>query len=140
MDAVSSLLQAVDQVSWSSYVGPDYYDPSEPPRAFRHLVSAQNEDDGRAAYDEMLFAIGNNHAGSYYAAARPAVPLLVRAAVTLSGWPRAAAVEALTDLIMSFGPEDGQTKIGDVFLKAVEEHAGHSVADTHAALELLRKT
>jgi hypothetical protein len=97
MDSVSSLLEAVDQVSWASYAGSEYYDHLEPPRAFRRLVAAQNESDATAAHNEMLFAIGNNHRGSYYAAARPAVPLLVQAAVTLSGWPRSTAVEILTE-------------------------------------------
>jgi hypothetical protein len=68
----------------------------------------------------MLFAIGNNHRGSFYAAARPAVPLLVQAAATLDGWPRSTAVEILTDLTLSFGPEDGTTEILDAFIEAVE--------------------
>ena len=138
MDTVTSLLDAVDHVSWSAYASPEHYKPSEPPRAFRHLVSAQNESDATATYNEMLFAIGNNHRGSYYAAARPAVPLLVQAAVMLSGWPRSTAVEILTDLTLSFGPEDGETEILDVFLEAVERQTGRPPTDTDAALELLR--
>jgi hypothetical protein len=138
MEAVSSLLEAVDQISWTSYAGSEDYNPSEPPRAFRRLVSAQDKSDAEDAYDEMLFAIGNNHRGSYYAAARSAVPLLVQAAVTLSGWPRSAAVEILTDLTLSFGPADGETEILDVFVEAVERRTGRSPLDPDAALELLR--
>lgn len=140
MDTASSLLEAVDQVSWASYGGSEYYSPSEPPLAFRKLVSAQNESDATSAYNKMLFAIGNNHAGSYYPAARPAVPLLVQAAVVLSGWSRSTAVEILTDLTISFQPEDGETEILDVFVEAVERQTGCSPADPQAALELLRSS
>jgi hypothetical protein len=141
MDALNSLLETVDQVSWSSYGGYEYsvpYDPSAPPRAFRRLVAAQNESDAATAYNAMLNAIGNNHRGSYYAAARPAVPLLVQAAVTLSGWQRWAAVEILTDLTVSFGSEDRETEILDVFVEAVERQTGRFPPDSDEALELLR--
>jgi hypothetical protein len=138
MDTASTLLEAVDQVSWTSYAGPEYYNPSEPPLAFRQLVFAQNESDATSAYNTMLFAIGNNHAGSYYPAARPAVPLLVQAAVSLTGWPRSTAVEILSDLTLSFEPEDGETEILDVFVEAVERQTGRSPADPDAARELLR--
>ena len=138
MGAAAKLLGAVDRVRWDAHVEPDEYRPSDPPRAFRSLVSAQAEGDSRSAYNQMLFAIGNNHRGSYYPAARDAVPLLVQAAVTLSGWPRHTAVEVLTDLVISFGPDDGETEILDVFCKAVASRTGHAVADADVALDLLR--
>jgi hypothetical protein len=64
------------------------------------------------AYRRVLFAIGNDHKGSYYPAALCAVPLLVRVAATCPGWPRYLALEVLTDLLISFGPEPGYEEFG----------------------------
>jgi hypothetical protein len=54
---------------------------------------------GWAAYDRMLFAVGNNHAGCLYPAAVPAAPLLTRIVRDHSGWSRWATLEILIEFL-----------------------------------------
>lgn len=61
------------------------------------LLTASDEQQGRAAYNAMLFAIGNNHAGLFYPAALPAAQLLVRVTRECEGWVRWAALEILIE-------------------------------------------
>jgi hypothetical protein len=70
------------------------------PAAFELLLTASSREEGRAAYDSMLFAIGNNHAGCLYPAAVPAVPLIARVALEYEGWQRWAAVEVLIECVV----------------------------------------
>ncbi len=94
------VLRAVAAVDWAAYaMAPSmrWYRPDAVPAAFELLLAASNEDEGRAAYDAMLFAVGNNHAGLLYPAAVPAAPLLVRAARESQSWVRWAALEILIE-------------------------------------------
>jgi hypothetical protein len=144
MSAATRLLDAVDRVAWGAYGGSEYYDEREPPSAFRQLVEAHDEASAHAASSAMLFAIGNNHRGTYYPAARAAVPLLVQAAATLDGWPRWSAVDVLTDLMLDFALEDDATDspeqgaLDGAFLEAVQLHTGVACEDVEEALAALQ--
>jgi hypothetical protein len=55
----------------------------------------------------MLYALGNNHAGTYYPVALAAVPFL--GAILRDGGPtaRLRTLDVLVDLVGSFAPEPG---------------------------------
>lgn len=92
--------QAVAAVDWAAYAmapSAEWYRPESVPVAFELLLTASNEQEGRAAYNAMLFAIGNNHAGLLYPAALPAAPLLVRIARECKDWVRWTALEILIE-------------------------------------------
>ncbi len=74
-----------------------WYRPDTVPAAFELLLAVSDEDEGRAAYNAMLFAVGNNHAGLLYPAAVPAAPLLARVARERESWIRWAALEILIE-------------------------------------------
>lgn len=76
-------------------------------QALLRLLGATGERTANDACHAVLFGIGNDHKGTYYPAALSAVPLLVRIAVDGPPWPAYAAVEVLTDLLISFAPEPG---------------------------------
>ena len=101
------LLVAIDEADWERFAGPEYYDPESARRSLRELASIENEAAADTAYNDVLFGIGNSHAGSYYPAALCAVPLLVRISASGQPWPRYAALEVLTDLLISFNAEAG---------------------------------
>jgi hypothetical protein len=108
--ASSKILQAVDDVDWHGYSMPpseQWYRADNVPAAFRLLVASSSQEEGQNAYNGMLSAIGNNHAGCLYPAAVPAVPLLTRVARELLGWPRWSALEILIEcLIFSVDREE----------------------------------
>ena len=100
--ASGKILQAVDEVDWHGYSMPpseQWYRADDVPAAFRLLVATSSQDAGWDAYNRMLFAIGNNHAGCLYPAAVPAVPLLTRVVRELLGWPRWSALEILIECL-----------------------------------------
>lgn len=102
------LLHEARVVDWAAYAAgiepseSEYYHPEDVPVAFWQLLSAADEREGRAAYDAMLWAIGNNSAGLLYPAAVPATPLIVRIARECDGWVRWAALDILIEFT-SFG-------------------------------------
>jgi hypothetical protein len=66
------LVRAVDAVDWAPYaMAPSerWYSPEHVPAAFRRLLVVSSMEGGQAAYNQMLFAVGNNHAGCIYPAA-----------------------------------------------------------------------
>jgi hypothetical protein len=149
--------QAVGAVDWAAYAmapSAEWYRPDSVPVAFELLLAASNQQEGRAAYNAMLFAVGNNHAGLLYPAALPAAQLLVRVARECEGWVRWAALEILIEF-MAFDVDREQfvapsgalvhTKkaiiapirslLGDLELIAQDEHS--AVPTAQSARELL---
>jgi hypothetical protein len=97
----ADVLRLVAAVDWAAYAMPpsaEWYHPEEVPAAFEMLTAARTKEQGDAAYDAMLFAVGNNHAGLLYPAAAAAAPLVVRVARECDGWARRAALEILCEL------------------------------------------
>jgi hypothetical protein len=125
----NGVLRVVDEVDWSAYAMPpsgQWYRPADVPAAFRRLVTASTQEEARRAYDDMLFAVGNNHAGCLYPAAAPAAPLLVRVVREQQGWSCWAALEILIEFLLfdvdreEFVESTGTTtRVKDVILAAV---------------------
>jgi len=98
----SGVLCAARGVDWAAYAMPpsaQWYRPDEVPGAFERLTTACSQEQGRAAYNSMLFAVGNNHAGCLYPAAVPATSLVVRVVREHEGWQRWAALEILIECL-----------------------------------------
>jgi hypothetical protein len=131
MGPAPEFLRAVDAVDWVAYglsPCPLGYRAERPPRAFRRLVAVSNQAEAATAYGEMLFAVGNNHAGVLYPAAVPAAPLLATIVRERSGWARWAASETLIEFLSFDADRDEFTDPGgrpvrtkDAILAAVLE-------------------
>jgi hypothetical protein len=93
--------------NFSSYPGPEWYQPQSVSRAIAAAWEARDESSATAACDNILYAIGNLHAGTYYPVAPVAVSAMAPLLTSESRWPRLAALEVLSDLCGSFLPEPG---------------------------------
>jgi len=76
----------VRNIDWAKYLAPEYYDPEtmhfDPSRPVKALIklSQFNSEDNVSANNlssEILFAIGNDHRGTYYPAALEAIDLII---------------------------------------------------------------
>jgi hypothetical protein len=95
-----------ESIDWASFEGPKWYRPSEVPSSLRAMMNASSEEDARHAYNRVLSAVGNNHAGTIYPAAAEAVPFILETALRGTQWPRWSALEVLIELL-SFDAEPG---------------------------------
>jgi hypothetical protein len=77
------------------------------PKALAFLASCDSHDEGVRAYHRVLYAIGNDHAGTYRPAVLEAIPFLGEIVERGPGAAREAALDALIDLVGSFCPEPG---------------------------------
>jgi hypothetical protein len=92
--------------NWSLFPGPKYYRPDDVEPALAGLAAVSSEHTAREAYNTVLFAIGNNHAGTLYPAVVGAVPRILTLATKGQGWVRRAAMNILVD-VLTFEIEPG---------------------------------
>jgi hypothetical protein len=71
------------------------------------VALVDSEEAFHSAYDTLLSALGNNHAGTYSRRAVSALPELSRLLTAGAPWARRTVIEALIDLCSSFEPEPG---------------------------------
>ncbi len=100
------MLEGIENVRWDLEAQPPSNAKGEVADALRALAAASPET-GHAAYTRLLYALGNNHAGTYYPVVLAAVPFL--GAILRDGGPtaRLGALDVLIDLVGSFAPEPG---------------------------------
>lgn len=98
------MLTGIENVRWDLETQPSWNAKGEVAAALRALSLASPET-GDEAYSRMLYALGNNHAGTYYPVVLAAVPFL--GAILRDGGPtaRLRTLEMLIDLVGSFEPE-----------------------------------
>lgn len=97
----------LEAARWDQYDGPATYEPSSVAAALELLAESSTLEEGWEAYNAVLFAIGNNHAGTYYPAVIGALPILVDMTQADRPWARFAAVQVLIECAWSFQPEPG---------------------------------
>lgn len=72
-----SIEEKIKSVDWRQYRGPEYYDPDKLVQALLQL-SVFDESNAKNDLDnKVLFAVGNNHAGTYYPAILEAADLII---------------------------------------------------------------
>lgn len=79
--------------------------------ALLRLAEVASEVESQGAYSTFLFAVGNNHGGTYYPVVLTTFPALEDILRRGGHWAKYAVMEALIDLAFSFEPEAGH----DVF-------------------------
>lgn len=82
------------------------------------LRSAEDESTANEACDAFLWAVGNNHAGTFYPVVLGVLPAIEQILVSGKEWAQRAVMGSLIDLGGSFVPEDG-----------CENHLGASVQE-----------
>ncbi|KQU67931.1 MULTISPECIES: hypothetical protein [unclassified Rhizobacter] len=92
---------------------PDSNDSGSVERALVALRNAHDEQTAVDACDAFLWAMGNNHAGTYYPVVLGVLPALEQILASRHAWGQRAVMEALIDLGGTFIPEPGhETHLG----------------------------
>jgi hypothetical protein len=98
------MLEQLDSVQWSNFPQPHWNQPGDVPRALRAVASASDEATATEARHRLLFAIGNNHAGTYWPVVLPVVPFVGEIVEGGALLPRLCCLQVLIDLVGSFVP------------------------------------
>jgi hypothetical protein len=69
--------ERIRSVRWEQYAGPEYYRPGEVVDALIDLVRFDESRARHGLNNKVLFAVGNNHAGTYYPAIIAAADILI---------------------------------------------------------------
>src|SRR4051794_16712540 len=105
------MLEGLDLVEWDSIPQPEGNRPGEVPSALRALAVVAGDADSWDAYDRLLSATGNKHAGTYYPVALEVVPFLGEVLIHGELYPRLRALDVLIDYLASFSPELGHEDV-----------------------------
>jgi hypothetical protein len=97
----------MDTASWARIPGPPGYEPARAREAAEALTRAASPGQATQAVADLRFAVSNDHRGSLYPAAVPAVSLFLQVIDTMPGGPREEALGALLDWWGTFRPEPG---------------------------------
>jgi hypothetical protein len=74
---IEKIKKKIQEIDWSQYKGPKYYEPESVPPAILSLLNLKNSSDANLVGDRILFSIGNNHAGTYYPAVLSALDIII---------------------------------------------------------------
>jgi hypothetical protein len=95
------MLETLADVPWQLEAQPDWSSGDEVVHAIQALASSR---DGERSDSRMLYAIGNNHAGTYFPVVLRVVPFLGEILREGSASAQARTLDVLIDLL-SFSPE-----------------------------------
>jgi hypothetical protein len=96
-----------------NYPQPEWNDSSSVHAALEAIRRAHDELSANEAYDRLLWAVGNNHSGTFYPVVLAVLPQIEQILINAETWAQRAAMESLIDLGGSFIPEEGhETYLG----------------------------
>lgn len=106
----------------SAFSEPEWNRPDSISEAFVSTLRASDAASSSAAYNRLLYALGNNHAGTYYSVALGVLPVMQQVLLDGNPWAQRTILEALIDLCGSFEPEQGhETYCGQPLAKLIEQ-------------------
>lgn len=106
-------------LDFSHFPQPESNDSNSVGAALDAVRAAHDESSANEACDQLLWALGNNHAGTFYPVVLAALPQIEQILIGGGVWAQHAVLEALIDLGGTFIPEAGY-----------EVHRGVSVQKT----------
>lgn len=121
------------QHTFSLYPQPEWNEEKSVEQALQKITSARTEEQANAAHNAVLFAVGNNHAGTYYPVAIPVIDTLGYKIEHGTPWSQYATVQVLLDLAGSFEPDPGY----ETFVEPGHEMSNSLHAIVRTRLELL---
>jgi hypothetical protein len=101
------MLAQLHSVDWRVLPQPRDNGPTAVPDALRSLAYVESKGSAGDVYNAFLYAVGNNHAGTYYPVVVATIPFLGEILTQGGVWARNAALNALIDLQGSFSAEIG---------------------------------
>jgi hypothetical protein len=102
------MLDRIDMPDLTTFSQPEWNDARHLSAAFVSILTANNEESSLNAYPRLLYAVGNDHAGTYYSVALGILPIIERILRDGSPWSQHTVLEVLIELYGSFNPEPGQ--------------------------------
>lgn len=100
------MLETLDSVDWHLKPQPSWNSPDDIPNAVRALAAATTETKS-SAYTRMLYALGNNHAGTYFAVVLDVIPFFGEILRGGTAVARRTTLDILVDLLVSFEADAG---------------------------------
>lgn len=91
----------------SAFTQPEWNNAEALPAALDSVLSADDEPSSQEAYHRLLYAVGNDHAGTYYSVAFGILPTLGQILRIGGPWPQRTVLEVLIELYGPFQPEPG---------------------------------
>lgn len=88
-----------------AYPQPEWNGPDSVSAALGDVMQAHDEKSSSSAYNRLLYALGNNHAGTYFPVVLAVMPALEEILRSGKPWPQHTVLEALIDLLTSFQPD-----------------------------------
>ena len=123
-------LTVMESLNFNDYPIPEWSDAQSIEAALDDIRHAHDEVSTNDAYDKLLWAVGNNHSGSFYPVVLAVLAPLQQVLESGSPWSQRAVMESLIDLGGSFAAEPGH-----------EEHQGVNVSQQlRAFIASLRPT
>ena len=95
----------LERVLWASKAQPEWNADDDVPKALLALATAVERDEASRAYHRLLFAVGNNHAGTYFPVVLDALPYLRIILEGGTALQRGTVLGILLDLTGSFAPD-----------------------------------
>ena len=109
-----TIFDRIHGVRWMDHAQPEWNKPGSVAAALCRVHSANDAASSSAAYDNLLYAIGNNHAGTYYPVLLAVLPFMEELLAAGGFWPRNTVLCVLDDLFASFQPEPGHEEVRDL--------------------------
>jgi len=95
----------IELPSLNEYPQPEWNTEKSVSNALARTVNATDKSESDHAYDDLLFAVGNSHAGTYFPVVLPVIPVLGQIMQSEDSWASFTVLEALIDIYGSFEPE-----------------------------------
>lgn len=105
-------------MEFDAYPQPDWNRPESVSAALESVLQTCDEESSSSAYNKLLYALGNNHAGTYFPVALAVLPHLGSILDDGKPWPQRTVLEALIDLFSSFEPDPAYDTFNGVSLSA----------------------
>jgi hypothetical protein len=116
-----------------SFAQPEWNGPDSVRWALRAVLGAHDQESATRAWHEILYAVGNNHSGTYYPVILPVLPILKDLLASGSEWTRYTVIEAFIDLLAAFEPVPGfetvemegqAARLQDLVVESISESQG----------------
>jgi hypothetical protein len=131
---LSAMLDRIKAVQWQIYIQPEWNKPSSVADALAKILRTEI-----GAYDALLYAVGNNHAGTYYPVLLAVMPFLEEIIQSSEASPQRTVLSILDDLFASFHPEPGyeEAEIPELGRQKIEVIFKQRIRALVPALELI---
>ncbi|HWB61768.1 MAG TPA: hypothetical protein VG733_19955 [Chthoniobacteraceae bacterium] len=138
-DLPESVFHDMDQIDWSSFPQPGWNTKNSVMMALRDFNSVHDDQSSEKVYNRLLYALGNNHAGTYFPVAIPVIAFLGDVIVFGNVWQRVTALDVLIDYSLSFCPDPqfSESPGPDGRLHSLEDLMRKAIANVRPAVEKL---